>query len=165
MVYIIFLIFAQNIDYGYSLEPPRQGGSNEYPQSMFWAEIWKYQNFLSENFHFLVVKFSAYLNRRVFVMIRLYVLLKTLDPWIPTKCHAKILIRCAAWSRPRGYKTFFVLISAEHENFSANNMKMPTTVEHEKSFITSGPGLCWAHMQSSTVRNAVPGLKWFPIVL
>ena len=26
---------AQNIDCGYSLEPPRQGGSNEYPQSMF----------------------------------------------------------------------------------------------------------------------------------
>ena len=25
--------------------------------------------FLSENFHFLVVKFSVYLNRRVFVMI------------------------------------------------------------------------------------------------
>ena len=34
-VYIIFLIFAQNIDFGYSLEPPRRGGSNEYPQSMF----------------------------------------------------------------------------------------------------------------------------------
>ena len=31
----IFLIFAQNIDCGYSLEPPRWGGSNEYPQSMF----------------------------------------------------------------------------------------------------------------------------------
>ena len=31
----IFLISAQNIDCGYSLEPPRQGGSNEYPQSMF----------------------------------------------------------------------------------------------------------------------------------
>ena len=28
----------------------------------------KYQNFLSENFHFLVVKFSVYLKRHVFVM-------------------------------------------------------------------------------------------------
>ena len=28
----------------------------------------KYRNFLSEIFHFLVVKFSAYLNRHVFVM-------------------------------------------------------------------------------------------------
>ena len=34
-VYIIFLIPVQNIDCGYSLEPPRRGGSNEYPQSMF----------------------------------------------------------------------------------------------------------------------------------
>ena len=30
-----FLIFAQNIDCGYTLEPPQGGGSNEYPQSMF----------------------------------------------------------------------------------------------------------------------------------
>ena len=45
-VYIIFLISAQNIDCGYSLE--------------------KYQNFSSENFHFLVVKFSILLNKRVF---------------------------------------------------------------------------------------------------
>ena len=34
-VYIIFLIPAQNIDCGYSLELPHRGGSNEYPQSMF----------------------------------------------------------------------------------------------------------------------------------
>ena len=40
-LYIIFLISAQNIDCGYSLEPPRRSGSNEYPQSMFLAEIWK----------------------------------------------------------------------------------------------------------------------------
>ena len=33
-VYIIFLISPQNIDYGYSLESPRRGGSNGYPQSM-----------------------------------------------------------------------------------------------------------------------------------
>ena len=31
-----FLIFAQNIDCGYTLE--RRGGSNEYPQSMFWSK-------------------------------------------------------------------------------------------------------------------------------
>ena len=30
-----FHISAQIIDCGYSLEPPRRGGSNEYPQSMF----------------------------------------------------------------------------------------------------------------------------------
>ena len=31
---IFFHISAQNIDCGHSLEPPRRGGSNEYPQSM-----------------------------------------------------------------------------------------------------------------------------------
>ena len=31
----IFHISAQNIDCGYWLEPPRRGGSNKYPQSMF----------------------------------------------------------------------------------------------------------------------------------
>ena len=34
-VYIFFLFLLQNIDCGYSLEPPRRGGSNVYPQSMF----------------------------------------------------------------------------------------------------------------------------------
>ena len=29
-----FSSFAQNIDRGYTLEPPHRGGSNEYPQSM-----------------------------------------------------------------------------------------------------------------------------------
>ena len=32
---LFFLFLLKNIDCGYSLEPPRQGGSNEYPQSMF----------------------------------------------------------------------------------------------------------------------------------
>ena len=34
----MFLIFAQNIDCGNTLEPPRRGGSNGYPQSMFWSK-------------------------------------------------------------------------------------------------------------------------------
>ena len=34
-VYLIFLFLPQNIDCGYTLEPPRRGGSNVYPQSMF----------------------------------------------------------------------------------------------------------------------------------
>ena len=58
-VYIIFLIFAQNIDCWYSLEPPHRGGSNEYPQSMFWAEIWKkYQIFCLKIFCFWRWKFQ-----------------------------------------------------------------------------------------------------------
>ena len=31
----IFHISAQNIDFGYSLEPPRRGGSNEYHNLCF----------------------------------------------------------------------------------------------------------------------------------
>ena len=34
-ILIFFHISAQNIDCGYSLEPPRRGDSKEYPQSMF----------------------------------------------------------------------------------------------------------------------------------
>ena len=34
-VYLFFLFLLQNIDCGYSLEPPRQGGSDMYPKSMF----------------------------------------------------------------------------------------------------------------------------------
>ena len=64
-VYIIFLLLK--VDCGYSLEPPRR--SNGYTQSMLEQEYEKYQNLLPDNFPFLVVKFSIYLNRRVFVMV------------------------------------------------------------------------------------------------
>ena len=40
-ILIIFHISDQNIDCGYSLEPPRQDGSNEYPQSMFLSRTTK----------------------------------------------------------------------------------------------------------------------------
>ena len=83
-VYIILLISArkhrlwvlvrtisvlENIDCGYSLEPPHRGGSNEYPQSMFSSRNMKtirvvYLRF----FQLFEIKFSIYLNRRVFIM-------------------------------------------------------------------------------------------------
>ena len=56
-VYIIFLISAQ-------IEAVLTSIHN----LCFEQKHEKYQNFLSENFHFLVVKFSVYLNRHVFVM-------------------------------------------------------------------------------------------------
>ena len=49
-VYIIFLISAQNTDWGYSLEQPRRGGSNEYHNLCFEQNYEEYQNFLSEFF-------------------------------------------------------------------------------------------------------------------
>ena len=36
-----FYIYTQNMDCGHLLEPHRWGGSNKYPQSVFWAEIRK----------------------------------------------------------------------------------------------------------------------------
>ena len=38
----IFHITVQNIGCGYTLEPPRRGGSNEYPQSMVLSRNKKY---------------------------------------------------------------------------------------------------------------------------
>ena len=56
----IFHISAQNIDYGYSLEPPQRGGSNEYPQSMFWAEIRKIMYTPSKpQFYYIKVGFQG----------------------------------------------------------------------------------------------------------
>ena len=61
------------------------GGSNEYPQSMFWAEIWKISEFLIWKFSFfLVVKFSVYLNRYVFVMMCLHGILEQHERGIHT---------------------------------------------------------------------------------
>ena len=34
-IYYFFIFLLKNIDCGYSLEPPRRGGFNEYGQSMF----------------------------------------------------------------------------------------------------------------------------------
>ena len=44
-VYIIFIISAQKHRLWVLIRTPRQGGSNEYPQSMFWEEIWKQSGF------------------------------------------------------------------------------------------------------------------------
>ena len=69
-VYIIFLISAQNIDCGNSLEPPRRGEAvlTSTHNLCFEQKYEKYRRFLSENFQFLEMKFSMYLNRLVFVM-------------------------------------------------------------------------------------------------
>ena len=55
----IFQISAQNIDCGYSLEPPQRGGSNEYPQSMFLS--WKKENVYpcKPQFYFIKVGFKG----------------------------------------------------------------------------------------------------------
>ena len=57
---MFFSFLAQNKDCGYTLEPPRRGGSNEYPQSMFWSKNKK-------NEHTSVVGFKGiYIKRTCF---------------------------------------------------------------------------------------------------
>ena len=70
-VYIIFLISVQNIDCGGGGTRQNHLGEAVLTSThnlSFEQKYEKYQSFLSENFHFLVVKFSVYLNRHVFVM-------------------------------------------------------------------------------------------------
>ena len=68
---LFFLISARKHKLWASTGTDFEGGSNEYPQSIFWAEIWKkYRNFYLKIFIFLV-KFSVYLNKLVFVSMEL----------------------------------------------------------------------------------------------
>ena len=71
-VNLFFLFLLQNIDCGYSLEPPRRGGSNVYPQSMFLSKNKKnIKHFLLENFYFFYgYKNLCILHGRVFVMLK-----------------------------------------------------------------------------------------------
>ena len=67
----IFQISAHNIDCRYSLEPPRRGGSNEYPQSRFWSRNNKNNVYpCKPQFYYIKVGFKgSKLYRYVFVML------------------------------------------------------------------------------------------------
>ena len=55
-----FHISAQNIDCGYPLEPPRRGGSNGYPQSMFLSRSKKNNVYPSKpQFYYIKVGFNG----------------------------------------------------------------------------------------------------------
>ena len=57
---VIFHISAQNIDCGYSLEPPWWGGSNEYPQSMLLSRNKKNNIYpCKPQFYFIKVEFKG----------------------------------------------------------------------------------------------------------
>ena len=59
-IFHIFHISAQNIDCGYSLEPPRWGGSKEYPQSMFLSRNKKNNVYPSKpQFYYIKVGFKG----------------------------------------------------------------------------------------------------------
>ena len=100
---IFFLFFSQNIDCGYSFEPPRRGGyneyhndcgysfepprrggSNEYPQSMFLSRNKKNKVYPSKSqFYYIKVGFKGSQNYRyVFVIL-----------WYLGRAHD----RCVSW--------------------------------------------------------------------
>ena len=54
-ILIFFIFLLKKVDCGYSLEPPRRGGSNEYPQSMFLSRN-KKNNLFSCKPHFYYIK-------------------------------------------------------------------------------------------------------------
>ena len=55
-----FHISAQNIDCEYSSEPPRRGGSNEYPQSIFLSRDKKNNVYPSKpQFYYIKVGFKG----------------------------------------------------------------------------------------------------------
>ena len=66
-VYIIFLISAQKHKL-WVLVRTAEAVLTSTHNLCFEQKYEEYQNFLSENFHFLEVRFSVYLNRHVFVM-------------------------------------------------------------------------------------------------
>ena len=59
-ILIFFHISAQNIDCGYSLEPPHRDGSNEYPQSMFLSRNKKNNVYpCKPQFYYIKVEFKG----------------------------------------------------------------------------------------------------------
>ena len=115
-------------------------------------------------------------------------------------CHSNMLTTMAL-IRPRGYKTVFMLNSAEHEIFSAEKIScsailsqkefaivrnlrfismknsMLSWVEHEKSFIFSGPGWFKSSLGAHDTKYVyscccsyndicyVSNLLWYPMTM
>ena len=67
--FIFCSYFCSNIDCGYSLEPPRRGGSNKYPQSIFLSRNKKNNVYpCKPQFYYIKVGFKgSKVYRHVFV--------------------------------------------------------------------------------------------------
>ena len=64
---LIFLFLLQNTDCEYLLELPHWHSSNKYPQSMYWAEIWKLPELFIWTFSFFGGKIlNTYIQIGVF---------------------------------------------------------------------------------------------------
>ena len=72
-VYLFFLFLHQFIDCGYSLEPPRRGGSNGVPTTYVLSKNKKNsENYLLKIIIFYNLKNNLYLHGPVFIMKELY---------------------------------------------------------------------------------------------
>ena len=77
---LFFLFLLKNIDCGYSLEPHHRGGSNEYLQSMFWAEIRKISEFFIWKYSFFGGKILASMLMWLFFSaLSIYIRTRTTD--------------------------------------------------------------------------------------
>ena len=97
---LFFTFLPKNIDCGYSLEPTHRNGSNEYPNLCFEQKYEKHKSFLSGNFSVFEVKFSIYLNRRVFVMntwwrVNIYTYQNVLSVWKQSRNWSNSMVFCS----------------------------------------------------------------------
>ena len=112
-VHLFFLFLLHNIDCVYSLELPRIGRSNVYPQSMFWSKNKKnIKIFLLKIFNFYNLGKMCILQGLIFVM--------TYKPHCETDFFLSIF--SGFLTRPPGYKTvnLFMLNSTETKIYPAH---------------------------------------------
>ena len=94
-----FSYFAQNIDCGYSLEPPRWAGSNEYPQSVFLSRNKKNNVYpCKPPFYYIKVGFKgSKIYRHVFLML---ILNEPCRYWYQQNVHLTFILKFILTSGP-----------------------------------------------------------------
>ena len=93
------------MDCGYSLEPPRRGGSNEYPPSMFLSRNKKNNVYPCKPSHNLRKYTFCTHTTKTQISLGIHSLIslpcsyeETLHPWLSKMCWVKILIRLHKWA-------------------------------------------------------------------
>ena len=97
----IFHTSAQNIDCGHSLEPPRRGGSNEYPQSIFLSRNKKINEYPCKP-QFYYIKRGLWRSNYIGVFswcIQLHNVFSVQKKGLYVICR-KWMSRCTIWPRP-----------------------------------------------------------------
>ena len=96
----IFHIFAQSIDCEYSLEPPRRGGSNKYPHSMFLSRNKKYNVYTCKP-QFYCTKMGFKWIKIIKASFRDEICLRTRAVWSePLLSRGRNFASMAIWKRP-----------------------------------------------------------------